>query len=183
MIWQDFADIDIIRVGDAYYYSASTMHYSPGAPILRSYDLVNWEFAGHSVPRLDFGSKYDLNGGRGYVKGIWASSLNYRPSNSTFYWLGCIDFNQTYVYTATAVDGPWSRHATINNCYYDAGLLVDDNDTMYVAYGNTTISVAQLSRRRHAARSARSRCSAPRRASARWRAPASTSATATTTSS
>ena len=44
VIWQDFADIDIIRVGDTYYYSASTMHYSPGAPILRSYDLVNWEY-------------------------------------------------------------------------------------------------------------------------------------------
>ena len=145
VIWQDFADIDIIRVDDTFYYSASTMHYSPGAPILRSFDLVNWEFAGHSVPRLDFGSKYDLSGGRGYVRGIWASTLNYRRSNSTFYWLGCIDFNQTYVYTATAVEGPWQRRSQINNCYYDAGLLVDDNDTMYVAYGNTTISVAQLS--------------------------------------
>ena len=30
VVWQDFADGDIIRVGDAYYYSASTMHYSPG---------------------------------------------------------------------------------------------------------------------------------------------------------
>jgi beta-xylosidase len=145
VIWQDFADIDVIRVDNTYYYSASTMHYSPGAPILRSYDLVNWEFAGHSVPRLDFGSKYDLSGGRGYVRGIWASTLNYRRSNSTFYWLGCIDFSQTYVYTATAVEGPWQRRSQINNCYYDAGLLIDDNDTMYVAYGNTTISVAQLS--------------------------------------
>ncbi len=145
VIWQDFADIDIIRVGDAYYYSASTMHYSPGAPILRSYDLVNWEFAGHSVPRLDFGSKYDLNGGRGYVRGIWASSLGHRPSNGTFYWVGQIDFGQTYLYTATSVEGPWSRHTTINTTYYDAGLLVDDDDTMYVAYGNTQISVAQLS--------------------------------------
>ena len=69
VVWQDFADIDIIRVDDAYYYSASTMHYSPGAPILRSYDLVNWEFAGHSVPRLDFGAKYDLNGGTGLRPG------------------------------------------------------------------------------------------------------------------
>jgi beta-xylosidase len=43
------------------------------------------------------------------------------------------------------VEGPWSRHAQIDNCYYDAGMLIDDNDTMYVAYGNTTISVAQLS--------------------------------------
>jgi beta-xylosidase len=121
VIWQDFADIDIIRVDDTYYYSASTMHYSPGAPILRSYDLVNWEFAGHSVPVLDFGAKYDLNGGRGYVRGVWASTLNYRPSNQTFYWAGCIDFDNTYIYTATSVEGPWRRHTTIDNCYFDAG--------------------------------------------------------------
>ncbi|WP_329430024.1 family 43 glycosylhydrolase [Streptosporangium sp. NBC_01495] len=145
VVWQDFADGDIIRVGDAYYYSASTMHYSPGAPILRSYNLVDWEYAGHSVPRLDFGSNaYDLNGGRAYVKGIWASTLNHRPSNNTFYWMGCVEFNRTYVYTASAVDGTWTKRSQINNCYYDAGLLVDD-DTMYVAYGNGTISVAQLS--------------------------------------
>ena len=143
VIWQDFADGDIIRVGDAYYYSASTMHYSPGAPVLRSYDLVNWEYAGHSVPRLDFGSEaYNLNGGRAYVKGIWASTLNYRPSNSTYYWLGCIEFNRSYVYTASAVDGAWTKRAQLP-CYYDAGLLFD-NDTPYVAYGNGTISVAQL---------------------------------------
>jgi beta-xylosidase len=145
VVWQDFADGDIIRVGDAYYYSASTMHYSPGAPILRSYDLVNWEYAGHSVPRLDFDdSGYDLTGGRKYVKGIWASTLGYRKSNSTYYWLGCTEFNRTYVYTAPAVDATWTKKARINGCYYDAGLLIDDNDTMYVAYGNGTISVAQL---------------------------------------
>ncbi|GAA0402421.1 hypothetical protein GCM10009530_62960 [Microbispora corallina] len=146
VVWQDFADGDIIRVGDAYYYSASTMHYSPGAPILRSYDLVNWEYAGHSVPRLDFDSSaYDLSGGRAYVKGIWASAFNYRPSNSTYYWIGCTEFNRTYVYTASAVDGTWTKRSRINNCYYDAGLLIDDDDTMYVAYGNTNVSVAQLS--------------------------------------
>lgn len=145
VVWQDFADGDLIRVGDAYYYSASTMHYSPGAPILRSYDLVNWEYAGHSVPRLDFDdSGYDLSGGRKYVKGIWASTLGYRKSNSTYYWLGCTEFNRTYVYTAGAVDGTWTKKARINGCYYDAGLLIDDDDTMYVAYGNGTIRVAQL---------------------------------------
>ncbi len=145
VVWQDFADGDIIRVGDAYYYSASTMHYSPGAPILRSYDLVNWEYAGHSVPRLDFdNAAYDLSGGRAYVKGIWASAFNHRPSNNTFYWLGCTEFNRTYVYTAATVDGAWTKRARLNQCYYDAGLMFD-NDTPYVAYGNGTISVAQLS--------------------------------------
>nr|WP_307248595.1 RICIN domain-containing protein [Catenuloplanes indicus] len=144
VVWQDFADGDIIRVGDTYYYSASTMHYSPGAPVLRSYDLVNWEYAGHSVPRLDFDSgAYDLSGGRAYVKGIWASAFNHRPANNTFYWLGCTEFNRTYVYTSASAGSGWSKRARINKCYYDAGLLFD-NDTPYVAYGNGTISVAQL---------------------------------------
>ncbi|MEV6633616.1 glycoside hydrolase 43 family protein [Actinoplanes sp. NPDC051470] len=145
VVWQDFADGDIIRVGDVYYYSASTMHYSPGAPVLRSYDLVNWEYAGHSVPRLDFDSSaYDLTGGRAYVKGIWASAFNYRPARNTYYWLGCTEFNRTYVYTSASAGNGWSKKARINKCYYDAGLLFD-NDTPYVAYGNGTISVAQLS--------------------------------------
>ncbi|XVV10033.1 RICIN domain-containing protein [Actinoplanes sp. CA-131856] len=145
VVWQDFADGDIIRVGDAYYYSASTMHYSPGAPLLRSYDLVNWEFAGHSVPRLDFDSAaYDLSGARAYVKGIWASAFNYRPSDATYYWLGCTEFNRTYVYASAAAGDGWAKRARINKCYYDAGLLFD-GATPYIAYGNGTISVAQLS--------------------------------------
>ncbi|WP_329467231.1 glycoside hydrolase family 43 protein [Streptomyces sp. NBC_01431] len=143
VIWQDFADLEVIRVGDTYYYTGSTMHYSPGAPVLRSYDLVNWEFIGHSVPVLDFGDAYDLNGGRAYVGGIWASSMRYRPSDETFYWLGQIGFQRSYVYSATDAAGPWTRHAEIGSIYYDAGLLFDD-DTPYVAYGANEIHVAQL---------------------------------------
>ena len=45
LLWEDLADVDIFRVGDVFYYSASNMHSSPGAPILRSYDLVDWEEA------------------------------------------------------------------------------------------------------------------------------------------
>lgn len=145
ILWQDLADDEVIRVGDTYYYTASNMHYSPGAPILRSFDLVNWEYAGHAIPVLDFAPKYDLSGGHAYIKGTWASTLQYRESNQTFYWLGCIEFGRTYVYTAKAVEGPWEKHPAINNCYYDAGMLVDEDDTIYVAYGNSEISVAQLS--------------------------------------
>ncbi|PPQ84245.1 hypothetical protein CVT24_012922 [Panaeolus cyanescens] len=147
IIWEDLADLDVFRVGDAFYYSASTMHYSPGAPILRSYDLVNWEYVGHSVPVLDWDSKYSLsNGARAYVKGIWASSLRYRKSNGLYYWIGCIEFSKSWVYTSPSPSGPWTRHGPLNTCYYDAGLLIDDStDTIYVAYGSSTINVAQLS--------------------------------------
>lgn len=146
VLWEDLADLDIFRVGDAFYYSASTMHYSPGAPILRSYDLVNWEYVGHSVPTLNWGTKYDLaSGTSAYVKGIYASTMRYRESNSLFYWIGCIEYGGTYVYTASSVGGPWTQRSKIATCYYDAGMLIDDDDTIYVAYGNTQISVAQLS--------------------------------------
>ena len=145
VLWEDLADLDIFRVDDAYYYSASNMHYSPGAPILRSYDLVHWAYVGHAIPVLDFSPAYDLQGGRAYVKGTWASFLGYRKSNKTFYWGGCIEFSKTHIYTAPVAEGPWVKHAVIDKCYYDAGLLVDDDDTMYVAYGNRTMSVAQLS--------------------------------------
>jgi beta-xylosidase len=146
IIWEDLADLDVFRVDNVYYYSASTMHYSPGAPILRSYDLVTWEFVGHSVPSLDFAPKYNLsNGQQAYAKGIWASFLKYRPSSKLFYWGGCIESGKTYIYTAPSVTGPWTQASVIDSCYYDAGLLVDDDGTMYVSYGSTTIHVAQLS--------------------------------------
>lgn len=145
VLWEDLADLDVFRVGDKFYYSASTMHYSPGSPILQSSDLVNWEFIGHSVPSLDWGSKYDLQGGQAYVKGIWASTMRYRASTGTWYWIGCVEFSKTYVFTASSATGPWKQSSIIDTCYYDCGLLIDDDDTMYVAYGGTQIHVAQLS--------------------------------------
>lgn len=145
VLWEDLADTDIFRVGDTFYYSASNMHYSPGAPVLRSYDLVNWEYVGHSVPVLDFRPEYNLDGGNAYARGTWASFLGYRKSNKLFYWGGCVDFAKTYIYTSAKAEGPWKRLATLPKCYYDVGLLIDDDDTMYLAYGNTTMSVAQLS--------------------------------------
>ena len=49
VIWNDLADLDVFRVNDTYYYSASSMHFSPGAPLLHSKDLVDWEYLGFSV--------------------------------------------------------------------------------------------------------------------------------------
>ena len=41
VIFGDFPDPDVIRVGDVYYMSTTTMHNFPGATILKSYDLVD----------------------------------------------------------------------------------------------------------------------------------------------
>jgi len=157
VLWEDYPDLDVFRVGDVYYYSSSTFAYSPGAPLLKSYDLVNWEPVTHSVPTLNFGAKYNLNGsGSAYVKGIWASTLRYKASSDTFIWLGCVE-GRTFVWTAANTNASrnngevapgawdWKSQGTIPSCYYDSGLLIDDDDKMYVAHGNPRISVAQLS--------------------------------------
>jgi len=147
VLYEDFADNDIFRVNDTYYFSASNMHFSPGAPILRSYDLVNWEFVGHSVPLLNFGDQYNMADNKvAYRQGTWASTLRYRSSNGLWYWIGCVNFWTTHIFTAPNVNGPWKEAASMpGTCYYDCGLLIDDDDTMYVVYGGTNVSVAQLS--------------------------------------
>jgi hypothetical protein len=100
-IWEDFPDLDIFRVGSVYYYSSSTFAYSPGAPLLKSYDLINWYPVTHSVPYLNFGNQYNLTGSsRAYESGIWASTVRYRASTDTWYWYGCIGFSTTYIWTA-----------------------------------------------------------------------------------
>ncbi|MEN9351022.1 MAG: hypothetical protein RL372_2000, partial [Bacteroidota bacterium] len=46
----DYSDPDAIRVGDAYYMTASSFNHVPGLPILKSYDLVHWQLIGHALP-------------------------------------------------------------------------------------------------------------------------------------
>ncbi|KAB5580538.1 putative xylosidase/glycosyl hydrolase [Coniochaeta sp. 2T2.1] len=121
------------------------MQYSPGAPVLRSKDLVNWDVIGHSLPTLPWAAKYNLTGGNAYNKGTWASTLRYRKSNKTWYWIGCIEQSTSYVYTAPDPTGPWTAASTINTCYYDCGLLIDDDDKMHVVYGNGDHYIAELS--------------------------------------
>ncbi|OAF61649.1 hypothetical protein VC83_01822 [Pseudogymnoascus destructans] len=79
VVYEDFADNDVSKGPDGlFYFSASNMHFFPGAPILRSADLVNCEMIGHSVPTLNFGYNYNLNGGVAYRGGTWASTMRYR---------------------------------------------------------------------------------------------------------
>jgi beta-xylosidase len=147
VLWEDVADIDVLRVGDEYFYSASTMAFSPGAPILKSGDLVNWRYTGNSVPRLEFQdpAAYSLEDGKqAYIRGIWASSMRYRASDKTWYWIGCIQPDMTYIYTASDPTDTWELAPTIDEYYHDCGILFDDNDDFYVAYGNTNLSVARL---------------------------------------
>ena len=76
VIFADVPDIDIIRVDDAFYMVSTTMHLSPGCPVMRSYDLVNWEIVNYVFDTLEDMDNLALrNGENNYGKGQWATTL------------------------------------------------------------------------------------------------------------
>src|SRR5437588_3735710 len=78
LFYDEFSDPDLVRVGEDYYLTGTTMHVMPGLPVLHSRDLVNWDFLGYAFDRLDLGPQYRLEGGKeAYGQGIWAPSFRY----------------------------------------------------------------------------------------------------------
>lgn len=60
LMWGDWPDPDVIRVGDDFYLVSTSMHYVPGSPVAKSKDLVNWEIVGYAVDRYDEDPRYDM---------------------------------------------------------------------------------------------------------------------------
>lgn len=139
----DYPDPDVIRVEDTYYMVCTTMHFMPGCEILRSYDLVHWEHASYVYDVLDGTDAQKLTGEQNiYGKGMWAATLRYHKG--IFY--VCFvanDTGKTYLYTASAVEGPWKK-SVIEGFYHDCSLLFDEDDRVYIAYGNKYIHLQEL---------------------------------------
>ena len=75
LFYDEFSDPDLIRVGDDFYLTGTTMHAMPGLPVLHSTDLVNWELVGYALDRLDLGPEYRLEGGRDLRPGHLGAEL------------------------------------------------------------------------------------------------------------
>ena len=99
LFYDEFSDPDLIRVGDDYYLTGTTMHAMPGLPVLHSRDLVNWELMSYAVDRLDLGPRYRLEGGDIYGQGIWAPSFRYH--NGTFHIFANVNGQTTQHFTTT----------------------------------------------------------------------------------
>ncbi len=138
MLWADVPDPDIIRVGDTFYLVSTTMHLMPGAPIMKSKDLKNWETVGYIFDKLTDSPKYDLSPTEGtvYGRGQWATSLKYHKGK--FYALLAPNeagsMGDTYIFTADKAEGPWKIVSRMRH-FHDCSLFFDDDDRVYVVYG------------------------------------------------
>jgi beta-xylosidase len=144
MIFADVPDMSMIRVGHTYYMSSTTMHMSPGIPIMKSNDLVNWQLISYCYDTLANIDELNLaNGKSTYGRGSWASSMRYH--NGIFY---VTTFSQTtgrtHIYTTKNIEKGLWKATSFRPSLHDHSLFFDDDGKVYMLYGNRKLNLVEL---------------------------------------
>ncbi|MBI1226653.1 MAG: family 43 glycosylhydrolase [Bacteroidetes bacterium] len=74
IIFADYSDPDVERVGDDFYMTASSFNCAPALPILHSKDLVNWEIINYVFTQQPPFEVFDKPQ---HGNGVWAPSIRY----------------------------------------------------------------------------------------------------------
>ncbi|MGO3805723.1 MAG: glycoside hydrolase family 43 protein [Sphingobacterium sp.] len=143
IIFADVPDMSMMRVGDTYYMSSTTMHMNPGLPLMKSKDLTNWELIGYGHGSLGNMDELNLNHGKNtYGRGSWASSIRFHDGTyyvSTF----AQTTDKTYIYTTTDIEnGPWQAHE-FEPMLHDHTLFFE-GDKVYMIWGAGKIQIIEL---------------------------------------
>lgn len=139
VVWADVPDPDVIRVGDYFYMVSTTMHLMPGAPVMRSKDLVNWETVSYLFDELHETPKYDMEEGTVYGRGQWATSIRYHDGK--FYALfspNDVPY-RSFIYTTDDPAKGWTLHSRMKH-FHDCSLFFDDDGRAYAFYGTGQVT-------------------------------------------
>lgn len=144
VIYADVPDLAMIRVGQSYYMTSTTMHMNPGVPVMKSKDLINWKLINYAYDTL--GDREDLRLEQNknmYGKGSWASSIRFHKGVyyvSTF----AQTTNKTYIFkTKDLESGKWEM-TSFHPSYHDHTLFFDKNDRAYLIYGGGKLKLVEL---------------------------------------
>jgi len=144
IVFADVPDMSMIRVGDTYYMSSTTMHMSPGVPIMKSKDLVNWKLINYAYDTLANVDELNLaNGKNTYGRGSWASCIRFH--NGVYY---VSTFAQTtgktYIYSTRNIEkGPW-KVSSFKPSFHDHTLFFDDDGRVYMIFGGGKLKLIEL---------------------------------------
>ena len=144
VIFADVPDMSMIRVGDTYYMSSTTMHMSPGVPVMKSKDLINWQIVSYAYDILgDVDDLNLINGKNSYGRGSWASCIRYH--NGTFY---VSTFSQTtgktYIFSTKNIEKGLWKTSSFSPSYHDNTLFFDDDGRVYLITGNKNLTLVEL---------------------------------------
>eukprot|EP00456_Euglypha_rotunda_P034248 TRINITY_DN26408_c0_g1_i6.p1 TRINITY_DN26408_c0_g1~~TRINITY_DN26408_c0_g1_i6.p1 ORF type:complete len:268 (-),score=66.72 TRINITY_DN26408_c0_g1_i6:18-758(-) len=144
IIFADVPDMAMTRVGDTYYMSSTTMHMSPGLPIMKSRDLVNWEMASYAYDTLTDKDELTLsNGKNAYGGGSWASSIRFHDG---LFYVSTFSYatGKTHIYRTPDIEkGPWKENA-FAPAFHDSSLFFDDDGRVYMIHGGGNIRLTEL---------------------------------------
>lgn len=131
VLYADYSDPDVCRVGDDFWMTSSSFNAVPGLQVLHSKDLVNWELAGAAIdvllPRGHFSTPQHGNG-------VWAPSIRYHKGEYFIYW-GDPDFG-VYMTKTRDPRGRWSPATLVKagKGLIDATPLWDDDGQCYLVH-------------------------------------------------
>jgi len=134
----DVPDLSVTRSGSDFYLISTTMHLMPGAPIMKSKDLVHWEIVNYVFDKLTDNSKYDLVDGTVYGRGQWASSIRYHKGKFYVLFSPNDEPFRAYIYSTTNPAGKWTLVSRTQH-FHDASLFFDDDDRIYVFSGTGSL--------------------------------------------
>lgn len=131
VLFADYSDPDVIRVGDTYYMTASSFNYTPGLPILISRDLINWELVNYAVSNIN-APGYDRPR---HSCGIWAPAIRYH--NDTFYIVYGMPDEGIYVVKTKDPLGKWDEPLLLlpGKGLIDSCPFWDDDGRTYIVHG------------------------------------------------
>jgi len=144
IMYADVPDMSVIRVGNTYYMSSTTMHMSPGVPIMKSTDLVNWKLVNYAYDTLVNNDAMNLENGKNtYGRGSWASCLRYH--NGTYYVSTFAQTSgRTHIYSTKNIEkGPW-KQVSFAPSYHDHSIFFDDDGRVYMIYGVGKLRLLEL---------------------------------------
>ncbi|WP_116788278.1 glycoside hydrolase family 43 protein [Flavobacterium psychrotrophum] len=134
LIWADVPDLSITRNGDDFFLISTTMHLMPGAPVMKSKDLVHWETASYVFDSLTDNRKYNLEGGTVYGWGQWASSIRYHKGKYYVLFSPNDEPYKSYIFVTDNPSGKWKLLSRMRH-FHDASLFFDDDDRVYIYSG------------------------------------------------
>ncbi len=132
VLYADYSDPDVIRVGEDFWMTASSFNHMPGLQILHSTDLVNWEIV-NTVFRTQYPVEhFDVPA---HGDGVWAPSIRYHNGEYYIYW-GDPDFG-VYMTKTTDPRGEWSKPHLVQKSkgIIDTCPLWDEDGKAYLVKG------------------------------------------------
>ncbi len=82
VLFADYSDPDVIRVGDTFYMTASSFNYTPGLPILVSKDLVNWRLVNYALKNIGQ-ERFKIPR---HSEGVWAPAIRFHEGMFYIYY-------------------------------------------------------------------------------------------------